>query len=159
MVMRIVFLAGMILSSCPVLAQMSTDTVIDRKGDPEVKPEDTDSTLPEKRGDVLEQVITDEHPYGLRRAYVRRKGMGYRIQIFTGGNSRSDRVRANRMGSLCREYFPELSVYPHFESPRWICRVGDFKTSEDAKIYVQKMRKLKVFKELRIVKSVVWQYW
>lgn len=50
MVMRIVFLAGMILSSCPVMAQMSTDTVIDRKGDPEVKQEDTDSTLPENAG-------------------------------------------------------------------------------------------------------------
>lgn len=95
----------------------------------------------------------------IRRSYVRRKGAGYRIQIFTGGNSRADRVRANRMGGLCRSYFPELSVYTHFESPRWICRVGDFKTAEDARVYVQKMRSMKVFKELRIVRSVVWQYW
>lgn len=95
----------------------------------------------------------------VRRSYVRRKGAGYRIQIFTGGNSRTDRIRANRMGGLCRSYFPELSVYTHFESPRWICRVGDFKTAEDARVYVRKMRNLKVFKELRIVRSVVWQYW
>ena len=33
----------------------------------------------------------------------RRKGTGYRIQIYTGGNSRADRMTAEKYGRLCRK--------------------------------------------------------
>ena len=60
------------------------------------------------------------------------KVVGYRIQAYSGGNSREDRQKAERISSAIKSRFPELPVYVHFYSPRWICRVGNFRTYEDA---------------------------
>ena len=64
-----------------------------------------------------------------RRSY---RTTGYRVQVFAGGNSRNDRQRAERTGNRLRTLFPEHQVYVHFYSPRWICRIGNFKTYEEA---------------------------
>ena len=85
----------------------------------------------------------------------RYKATGYRIQIFTGGNSRADRQAAERMERQCQKAFPELSGYVHFVSPRWICRVGDFRTMEEANKYLRLIRKAQISKEARIVKCTV----
>lgn len=60
------------------------------------------------------------------------KVVGYRIQVYSGGNSREDRQKAERISSAIKSRFPELPVYVHFYSPRWICRAGNFRTYEDA---------------------------
>lgn len=80
---------------------------------------------------------------------------GYRIQIYTGGNKREDKATAQRVGEKCRKCFPQLSVYSHFISPRWTCRVGDFETFEEAKKYLLFITKAKAFPEARIVRSNV----
>ena len=92
------------------------------------------------------------------RHYVsrqRRKAMGYRICIFTGGNSRADKEKAIQMGQKCRNLFGELAAYPSFVSPRWVTHVGDFRTREDAQKYVTRIRKAHISYEVRIVKSEV----
>ncbi|MBP3228032.1 MAG: hypothetical protein J6M53_04510 [Bacteroidaceae bacterium] len=81
---------------------------------------------------------------------------GYRIQIYTGGNRRQDRQRADALGEKCRQYFPELSAYSHFACPRWTCRVGDFEKIEQASRYVSLILRSKVSVEARIVKCMVW---
>lgn len=86
----------------------------------------------------------------------RRKASGFRIQIYTGGNSRADRVAAERAGRTCRAAFPELAAYTHFLSPRWVCRVGDFATQQEASEYASKLRQEGAFREVRVVKSIVW---
>jgi hypothetical protein len=58
--------------------------------------------------------------------------MGYRVQAFAGGNSRADRQKAEHMGNSIRAQFPNVPVYVHFYSPRWICRVGNYRTYEEA---------------------------
>lgn len=60
------------------------------------------------------------------------KTMGYRVQAFAGGNSRKDRQQAERIGNQIRASFPDVAVYVHFYSPRWICRVGNYRTYEEA---------------------------
>jgi hypothetical protein len=57
---------------------------------------------------------------------------GYRVQVFAGGNSRQDRQRAEQIGNQLRSLFPEHQVYVHFFSPRWICRIGNFKEYDEA---------------------------
>ena len=57
---------------------------------------------------------------------------GYRIQAYSGGNSREDRQKAERISGAIKSRFPDISVYVHFYSPRWICRVGNFRTYEEA---------------------------
>lgn len=85
----------------------------------------------------------------------RHRARGYRICIFTGGNSRSDKTRAVQMGQKCRNAFPELSVYTTFQSPRWVTHVGDFRNKEDAEKYVKLIRRARFTYETKIVGSVV----
>ena len=60
------------------------------------------------------------------------KVTGYRVQVFAGGNSRNDRIKAERTGSEIKSLFPGVPVYVHFYSPRWICRMGNYRTYEEA---------------------------
>lgn len=96
--------------------------------------------------------MPSSHTAGTR---YRTKMVGYRIQIFTGGNSHNDKAHAFEFADKCRKSFPELSVYPRFVSPRWICRVGDFRTREDAVKYAGKIRSKRISTEVRIVKCEV----
>ena len=57
---------------------------------------------------------------------------GYRVQVFAGGNSRNDRIKAERIGSEIKALFPGEPIYVHFYSPRWICRMGNYRTYEEA---------------------------
>ncbi len=88
-------------------------------------------------------------------ARSRFKTQGYRVQIFTGSNSHEDKVKAHEIGQKCQHLFPELSIYARFVSPRWICRVGDFRTYQDAQEYASKIRRARIATEVRIVKCEV----
>lgn len=61
-----------------------------------------------------------------------RKVTGYRVQAYSGGNSRADRQKAENIGNAIKMRFPDLPIYVHFYSPRWICRVGNFRTYQEA---------------------------
>lgn len=61
-----------------------------------------------------------------------RKVTGYRVQAFAGGNSRADRQKAQQIGNAIKMKYPDQPVYVHFYSPRWICRVGNFRSYEQA---------------------------
>ena len=69
------------------------------------------------------------------RKKVMRKGYkinGYRVQVYAGGNSRADRQRAETARDKIKQTFPNEPVYVHFYSPRWICRVGNYRSYEEA---------------------------
>ena len=85
----------------------------------------------------------------------RTQSTGYRIQIYAGGNNRQSKAEAYRMASLARTYCEGINVYTHFISPRWICRVGDFKTREEAAEQLRKMRLTQQFSEASIVRSKI----
>ncbi len=85
----------------------------------------------------------------------RTQAIGFRIQIYAGGNNRQSKSEAYRMAGLARSYFPEVNVYTNFISPRWICRVGDFKTREEAVEQLRKMQLTQAFGEASIVKSKI----
>lgn len=91
--------------------------------------------------------------FGIPRA--RHKAKGFRIQVFTGGNSRNDKAAANSMSIKIKKAFPELSTYVHFQSPHWICRTGDFRNRQDADRYAAKIRKMKLSYETRVVSTTV----
>lgn len=67
---------------------------------------------------------------------------GYRVQAYAGGNSRKDRQQAEAVGNAIKSNYPDVPVYVHFYSPRWICRVGNFRTYEEAHQMLQSVRKL-----------------
>ena len=57
---------------------------------------------------------------------------GYRVQVYAGGNSRDARIKAERIGREINSLFPGEPVSVHFYSPRWICRMGNYRTYEEA---------------------------
>ena len=82
------------------------------------------------------------------------KTTGYRVQAYAGGNSRADRQKAEQTGSQLRMLFPTESVYTHFRSPRWICRMGNYRTYEEALQKLHEVRKLG-FSSSTIVKTKI----
>ena len=79
------------------------------------------------------------------------KVTGYRVQAFAGGNTRSDRQKAENVGNAIKRRFPEQPIYVHFYSPRWICRVGNFRTYEEAHAMLLEIREMG-YKQASIVK-------
>ena len=79
---------------------------------------------------------------------------GYRVQVFAGGNSRKDRQQAEQTGNSVKASFPETPVYVHFYSPRWICRVGNYRTYEEAHQMLVSLRKMG-FNQATIVKGKI----
>ncbi len=67
---------------------------------------------------------------------------GFRVQAFAGGNSRADRQKAERIGNDIKSHFSNVPVYVHFYSPRWICRVGNYRTYEEAHQMLMSLRSL-----------------
>lgn len=87
----------------------------------------------------------------LTRAY---KVTGYRVQAFVGGNTRQDKLKAQQTGERIKAAYPEEPVYVHFYSPRWICRVGNYRSVEEATKMLQNIRKLG-FRQASIVKGKI----
>ena len=67
---------------------------------------------------------------------------GYRVQAFAGGNQRKDRKKAEQVGNTIKAHYPDTPIYVHFYSPRWICRVGNFRTYEEAHEMLRNIRNL-----------------
>ncbi|MBR4728642.1 MAG: SPOR domain-containing protein [Prevotella sp.] len=67
---------------------------------------------------------------------------GYRVQVYAGGNSRDARIKAERIGKEINALFPGEPVYVHFYSPRWICRMGNYRSYEEANERLRAVKKL-----------------
>ena len=74
-----------------------------------------------------------------RRSY---KVNGYRVQVFAGGNSRDDKIKAQNAGNAVKKAFPSQPIYVHFYSPRWICRMGNYRTYQEANAILTQVRKM-----------------
>lgn len=79
---------------------------------------------------------------------------GYRVQAYAGGNTRKDRQKAEQIGNDIKMNFPDTPIYVHFYSPRWICRVGNYRTYEEAHRMLLEIRNLG-YKQASIVKGKI----
>lgn len=70
------------------------------------------------------------------------KVQGFRVQVFSGGNSRNDRQKAERIGAAMKSHFPDQPVYVHFYSPSWKCRIGNYRTQEEARTILTQVKQL-----------------
>lgn len=79
------------------------------------------------------------------RTVLRKKktftGKGFRILVFSGGNTRDDRTKAEEAGQKVKALLPDLPVYVHFYSPRWMCLIGNFEDYKGAQKALQTVRK------------------
>ena len=83
---------------------------------------------------------------------------GWRVQVFAGGNGRADRQKAQHTGEEIKSLFPNEPVYVHFYSPRWICRMGNYRTYEEAHDVLTKVKQLG-FPSAVVVKAKITVYY
>lgn len=83
-----------------------------------------------------------------------RKVTGYRVQAFAGGNTRADKMKAQQAGNDIKMRFPDQPIYVHFYSPRWICRVGNYRSLGEAEKMLYAVRKMG-YKAATIVKGKI----
>ena len=83
------------------------------------------------------------------------KTSGYRIQVYAGNNTRRARTEAQTVGDSIQALFPELPVYTNFQPPRWLCRVGDYRSIEEADAMMRQLRATGRFKEVSIVRDQI----
>ena len=83
------------------------------------------------------------------------KARGYRVQVYAGNNSRKAREEANEVAEEIKKEFPELPVYSFFQPPRWLCRVGDYRSIEEADAAMRLLKATGKFKEVSIVREQI----
>ena len=83
------------------------------------------------------------------------KTRGFLVQVYAGNNSRIARNEAHAVAEKMKELFPDMPVYTYFQSPRWLCRVGDFKSIEEAHVAMRKLKASGEFKEAAIVQEII----
>lgn len=83
------------------------------------------------------------------------KTRGYRVQVYAGNNSRQARDEANIVAEKVKEKFPHMPVYTFFQPPRWLCRVGDYKSIEEAHVAMRQLKAEGSFKEVAIVREQI----
>ncbi len=107
-----------------------------------------DSAIAALVGSARRAVVRDE-------AKTEIKTRGYRVQVYAGNNSRVSRNEANSVARQVEAEFPDLPVYTYFRPPRWRCRVGDFKTIEEADAAMRRLKATRHFREVSIVRGQV----
>ena len=93
-------------------------------------------------------------PAGRKVMRGAKRTTGYRVQVYSGGSKREDRVKAEQTANRMKSAFPEQPIYTHFYSPRWVCRMGNFKTYEEAMAICRKVRAMG-YKQASVVKGSI----
>lgn len=101
-----------------------------------------DKTAEVKTAEPQQQAIVPDTADTRKKVIKGYKVNGYRVQVFAGGNSRNDRIKAERTGSEIKAQFPGVPVYVHFYTPRWICRMGNYRTYEEAHEVLTRVKNL-----------------
>lgn len=83
------------------------------------------------------------------------KSAGYRIQLYAGNNTRQAKKEAQEVSEAIKQSFPDLTIYTSFNPPRWLCRVGDFRSIEEADAMMRQIKATGDFKEVSIVKDYI----
>lgn len=106
---------------------------------------------PEQQDNLSQDTTPDMSKKVMRKSY---KTTGYRVQVWAGGNSRVDRQKAEKAGMTVKRNIPGVPVYVHFYSPRWICRIGNYRTYEEAHEVLREVKQLG-YPEAVIVKGKI----
>ena len=121
---------------------------VKEKEDPKVAP----------KGNEAQAVITPDTTDLHKKVMKGMKINGYRVQVFAGGNSRSDRQKAERTGENIKSLFPGEPIYVHFYSPRWICRMGNYRTYEEAHEVLKRVKQFGYTSAIIVKGKITVQY-
>ena len=137
---------------------VNNDTIIEKKQKKNKANHINPKSNRSQKNGYAYNIITDSSDASAKStpAKIRRyKVNGYRVQIYAGSNSRSSRKDAEKTAHRFKGFFPKVPVYTHFYPPRWVCRAGDFRTEEQAVAFMHKIKQLKIFSGVIVVKTAV----
>lgn len=130
-----------LVNTPPVTTQAKPATTPSKPATPTTTPRAT--TPRDSAESRIDTPVIDNDSIDSRKKVMKGyKVNGYRVQVFAGGNSRNDRIKAEATGSQIKGLFPDEPVYVHFYSPRWICRMGNYRTYEEAHEVLLNVKKL-----------------
>ena len=115
------------------------------KPQPAAKPADKTDKISQLQKELDDLTSTTVAPDSIDRSKKIMKGQkvnGYRVQVFAGGNGRADRQKAEHTGEEIKTLFPNEPIYVHFYSPRWVCRMGNYRTYEEAHDILRQVKSL-----------------
>jgi hypothetical protein len=115
------------------------------KPQPAAKPADKTDKISQLQKELDDLTSTSVAPDSIDRSKKIMKGQkvnGYRVQVFAGGNGRADRQKAEHTGEEIKTLFPNEPIYVHFYSPRWVCRMGNYRTYEEAHDILRQVKSL-----------------
>jgi hypothetical protein len=104
-----------------------------------------------EKEEELEIPVIDTRKKVMKNSY---KIDGYCVQAVTGGNTRNDRIKAEQIRDKLKAAFPDQPIYTHFYSPRWICRMGNYRTFSEANSYCKKLKAMG-YKQACVVKGKI----
>lgn len=136
--------------TCPNVAQPKKATPKAEKKETASENKDVKRS-PEQSNEETDITTVDTSKKIMRNGY---KVTGYRVQVYAGGNSRKDKIQAENISTNIKALFPGQPVYCHFYSPRWICRMGNYRTYEEAQEYLTRVRALG-YSQASIVKGQI----
>jgi len=81
------------------------------------------------------------------------KVTGYRVQVYAGYN-REGKLTAERTRNSLKSQYPNVPVYVNFFNPRWVCRMGNYRSYEEAHQMLTSLKN-QGYKECTIVKGKI----
>ena len=132
---------GPAVVTTPAKPKKDNNTATNQEKEKEKKPEPKETKEPKVVTVEHHDTVNVDNPEEIQKKIMKGvKVPGYRVQVFAGGNTRNDRLKAERIGSEIKGLFPGVPVYVHFYSPRWICRMGNYRTYEEAHEVLERVK-------------------
>ena len=132
---------GPAVVTTPAKPKKDNNTATNQEKEKEKKPEPKETKEPKVVTVERHDTVNVDTPEEIQKKIMKGvKVPGYRVQVFAGGNTRNDRLKAERIGSEIKGLFPGVPVYVHFYSPRWICRIGNYRTYEEAHEVLERVK-------------------
>ena len=147
--MKYILLMGLALGSLTVSAQQRN--ILDELR----KDEAGKGKVTVHQSPQLDALLGKAHIVSENQAENILKVRGFRVQVYAGNGSRVARSEAQEVAKKLKSAFPELPVYTFFQSPRWLCRVGDYRSVEEADAAMRMLRRTGDFKEVSIVREII----
>lgn len=97
--------------------------------------------------------ITDLTKKPVKTSGAHTKENGYRVQISMAGNTAADKATVKSHAKRFKSFFPTVNAYVWFNSPHWVCQVGDFKTKKEADEMLKQVRG--IFSTSYVVRSKI----
>ena len=71
---------------------------------------------------------------------IENRGVGFRIQAYTDNNSKTGKASTQKRARDIAMKFPQYRSYISYKAPSWRLRIGDFKTQQEAKAALNRIK-------------------